>query len=61
VTVIFHQFALALIKDISLRTVQVSTMAPPKTFAEATALKQTSSHTYEAEFPDEWAIGTGMD
>jgi hypothetical protein len=36
-------------------------MAPPKTFAEATALKQTSSHTYEAEFPDEWAIGTGMD
>lgn len=35
-------------------------MAPVKTkFAEATAVKQQSSHEYLADFPDDWCIGTG--
>jgi hypothetical protein len=35
-------------------------MAPMKTtFAQATAVKQQSSHEYLAEFPDDWCIGTG--
>jgi hypothetical protein len=28
-------------------------------FAQATAVKQQSSHEYLAEFPDDWCIGTG--
>ncbi|KAI0392022.1 thioesterase-like superfamily-domain-containing protein [Xylariaceae sp. FL0594] len=32
-------------------------MAPP-TFAEATAVKATGSHTYTAHFPTEWCIGS---
>jgi hypothetical protein len=34
-------------------------MAPEKSFAEATAVKAISSHTYSAEFPDDWCIGSG--
>jgi hypothetical protein len=35
-------------------------MAPIQTtFAQATAVKQQSSHEYLAEFPDDWCIGTG--
>ena len=30
------------------------------TFAEATAVKALSSHEYEAFFPDDWGIGTGI-
>jgi len=30
----------------------------PKSFEEATAVKAVSSHTYEAYFPDDWAVGT---
>jgi hypothetical protein len=30
-----------------------------KTFTEATAIKQLSSHQYVADFPDDWCIGTG--
>jgi len=29
-------------------------------FAEATAVKASSSHVYEAYFPDDWCIGSGM-
>lgn len=29
-----------------------------KTFAEATAITQLSSHTYSADFPDDWCIGS---
>lgn len=29
------------------------------TFAEATALKRLSSHEYEANFVDDWCIGSG--
>jgi len=34
-------------------------MSCEKSFAEATAVKATSSHTYSAEFPDDWCIGSG--
>lgn len=30
-----------------------------RTFKEATAIEQLSSHTYSAYFPDDWSIGTG--
>jgi len=33
-------------------------MAAPKSWSDATAVKQLSSHTYEAQFPDDWCIGT---
>jgi hypothetical protein len=29
------------------------------TFAQATAVKQQSSHEYLGDFPDDWCIGTG--
>lgn len=32
---------------------------PETTFAEATSVKATSSHTYEADFPEDWCIGSG--
>lgn len=30
----------------------------PKLWSEATAIKQSSPHTYEAQFPGDWCIGT---
>jgi hypothetical protein len=30
------------------------------TFAQATAVKQQSSHEYLGDFPDDWCIGTGQ-
>ncbi|KAL3417274.1 thioesterase family protein [Phlyctema vagabunda] len=33
-------------------------MSPSTTFAEATAIQRLSSHTYAANFPDDWCIGS---
>jgi hypothetical protein len=35
-------------------------LSSEKTFAEATCVKAVSSHTYSAEFPNDWCIGSGM-
>ncbi|KAI9745477.1 MAG: hypothetical protein M1818_001011 [Claussenomyces sp. TS43310] len=35
-----------------------ASLSPERSFAEATAIKQLSSHTYEAYFPDDWCIGS---
>lgn len=35
------------------------TMTSPKSFADATTIKQLSSHTYSADFPSDWCIGNG--
>jgi hypothetical protein len=40
--------------------VAMSSSGESTTFAEATAVKASSSHEYEAYFPDDWCIGSGM-
>jgi hypothetical protein len=35
------------------------TSALPKSWKDATAVEQVSSHTYEAQLPDDWCIGAG--
>lgn len=32
----------------------------PKSWSDATTVQRLSSHTYEAQFPDDWCIGSGM-
>merc|ERR1711939_596440 len=39
-------------------TAAMTTSNQEKSFADATAAKALSSHTYEAQFPDDWAIGS---
>ena len=37
----------------------MTTSSQEVSFADATAVKATSSHTYEANFPNDWCIGSG--
>lgn len=37
----------------------MTTSTQEVSFADATAVKALSSHTYEANFPDDWCIGSG--